>query len=330
MSQQPKNNPKVSVLMVTYNHEQYIAQAIESVLMQETNFDYELVIGEDCSIDGTRDIVKEYAVKYPNKIKALFHHKNLGYGGKLNLLKTFNICQGKYIAFLEGDDYWTDNSKLQQQVDFLEQNTEYSGSFHDTEIINELNNTLKNNSRNKYDFDNKIDCHIEDTISYRPPFHTSSFLVKHKCLQNLPKQFIEFDSADIALYVIAASYGSLRRIPKVMSAYRRHNGGITQTRKQQGVNLYSNRIYTFRCLKTHLNFNGIGSEYFDNLINKFKHTLLLKLEQETQSINEFRYNFIMVYRYCGVKITIYVFKNFILYTLKHFSKTLIKSIIFKN
>lgn len=115
--------PIVSVLMITYNHEKYIAQAIDSVLMQKTNFDYEIVIGEDCSTDKTREIVLEYKAKHPDKIKLLLQEKNLGM--IQNFIDTLKACTGKYIALLEGDDYWTDPYKLQKQVDFLEANPEY-------------------------------------------------------------------------------------------------------------------------------------------------------------------------------------------------------------
>ncbi len=119
--------------MITYNHEKYIAQAIESALMQKTNFDYEIVIGEDCSTDGTREIVKYYAEKYPEKIRAIFNEKNLGMIP--NFINTLNKCRGKYIAMLEGDDYWTDPYKLQKQVDFLESHPDYGLVHTDCDLI---------------------------------------------------------------------------------------------------------------------------------------------------------------------------------------------------
>ena len=109
--------------MVTYNHEKYISQAIESVLMQKTNFPFQLIIGEDCSTDGTRDIVKKYAEAYPDKIKTILNPHNIG--PLRNAEQVFKACTGKYIAMLEGDDYWTDPYKLQKQVDFLEANPDH-------------------------------------------------------------------------------------------------------------------------------------------------------------------------------------------------------------
>ena len=122
--QTAREQATVSVAMITYNHEQFIAQAIESVLMQETAFVVELVIGEDCSTDGTRRIVQAYAAKYPNVIRALLPEKNLGMAR--NYQAVWQACGGKYIAWLEGDDYWRTPQKLQKQVALMEANPHYS------------------------------------------------------------------------------------------------------------------------------------------------------------------------------------------------------------
>ena len=116
-------NPLVSAKIITYNHESYIAKAIEGVLIQETDFSIELVIGEDCSTDHTRDIVLEYQKKYPEIIRVITSEHNVG--RSKNSWRTTKACRGKYIAFCEGDDYWTDPLKLQKQVDFLEANPDY-------------------------------------------------------------------------------------------------------------------------------------------------------------------------------------------------------------
>jgi len=119
-----KAQPLVSVCMITYNHEPYIAQAIEGVLTQQTAFPFELIIGEDCSTDGTRKIVFSYQKKYPDVIRVVTSGKNVG--SKMNSFRTEEACQGKYIAYCEGDDYWHDPQKLQMQVEILESNPEVS------------------------------------------------------------------------------------------------------------------------------------------------------------------------------------------------------------
>ncbi|MDO4585845.1 MAG: glycosyltransferase [Planctomycetia bacterium] len=115
--------PLVSVDMLAYNHEKYIRQAIEGVVNQETDFPFELVIGEDCSTDKTREIIFEYQKKYPHLIRVLISEKNLTQNGSSNGIRTLLSCRGKYIAHCEGDDYWTDMKKLQKQVEFIERHS---------------------------------------------------------------------------------------------------------------------------------------------------------------------------------------------------------------
>src|ERR1700739_2391661 len=112
--------PLISVCMITYNHEKYIAQAIESVLAQKTNFPVELVIGDDYSTDSTRKICLDYKKKHPDILKLRFPDKNMGM--MPNFIANLKECDSRYIALLEGDDYWTDPYKLQKQFDFLEAN----------------------------------------------------------------------------------------------------------------------------------------------------------------------------------------------------------------
>ncbi len=114
--------PLVSILMITYNHRPFIAHAIQGVLQQESDFPFELVIGEDCSTDGTREIVFEYQNKYPDIIRVITSDKNVG--SKKNGDRTGKACRGKYIAFCEGDDYWHHPGKLQKQADYLESHPE--------------------------------------------------------------------------------------------------------------------------------------------------------------------------------------------------------------
>src|SRR5271157_2282730 len=110
----------VSVFMITYNHEKFVGQAIESIVTQKVNFDFELIIGEDCSTDNTLDICNKYAKQYPDIIKLFPSEKNYGMMG--NTVRVLYACTGKYIAMCEGDDYWCDPYKLQKQIDFLEAN----------------------------------------------------------------------------------------------------------------------------------------------------------------------------------------------------------------
>lgn len=133
--------PLVSIVTITYNHEPYIRKCIEGVLMQKVNFPIEFIIAEDCSTDGTLAICKEYAAKYPKLIKLITSENNVG--AIANERRAMKAAKGKYIAFCEGDDYWTEPLKLQKQVDFLERNPEYSVTFHRCKHYNTVDGTTK-------------------------------------------------------------------------------------------------------------------------------------------------------------------------------------------
>ncbi|MBE3141066.1 MAG: glycosyltransferase, partial [Thermoplasmata archaeon] len=188
-------NPKVSVLMITYNQEQYIGQAIESVLAQRVNFAYELVIGEDCSTDGTREICGTYLERYPEKIHLHRRGKNLGIVP--NFVQTFAECRGEYIAILEGDDYWTDPYKLQKQIDFMVSDTDCTLVFHSVEIISGVDGTLMSahsyDSSGGYIKKNTPDHYIkkEDIIMHSGSFiSTPSMMFRADVMCELPHWFL--------------------------------------------------------------------------------------------------------------------------------------------
>lgn len=122
------SNILVSIVCITYNHEPYLRQALEGFLMQQTTFPVEIILAEDCSPDGTRRICEEYVSRYPDKIRYIVRDHNVGYNQ--NEYEAMQAARGKYIAFCEGDDYWTDPLKLQKQVDFLESHPDYSVCWH--------------------------------------------------------------------------------------------------------------------------------------------------------------------------------------------------------
>ena len=210
----------VSVLMITFNHEKYIAKAIASVLMQKTNFDFEIVIGEDCSTDRTREIVLEYKAKYPDKIILLLQEKNVGM--MPNFIDTLKACTGKYIALLEGDDYWTEPYKLQKQVDFLEKNLGYSSCAHQSLVTYESAGKEPHTFRN---INSEIDLRLNDVLRLRP-FHTASLVFRKSILKNssIP---LNITSGDRALYLLCASYGMIRYLPDTMCIYRKNDIGIS-------------------------------------------------------------------------------------------------------
>lgn len=130
-----ERRPLVSVAMITYNHEPFIARAIEGVLRQRTDFPFELVIGEDASTDATREICQHYQRRYPDVIRILWASENVSRDCSGNFYRTCQKCRGKYVALCEGDDYWTDPDKLQLQVDYLEEHPECAICFHPVRVV---------------------------------------------------------------------------------------------------------------------------------------------------------------------------------------------------
>lgn len=130
------NAPLVSISCLTYNHAKYISQCLDGFLMQETEFPYEILIHDDASTDGTEEIIREYQAKYPLIIRPIYEEENQWLKGRRGSPEfNFPRAKGKYIALCEGDDYWTDSSKLQQQVEILENNPSLSATCHDTSLI---------------------------------------------------------------------------------------------------------------------------------------------------------------------------------------------------
>jgi len=165
----------VSVCMITFNHEAFISQAIESVMMQKTDFDFEMIIGEDSSTDNTVSIIEKYAQKHPDRIRARCNSQNIGMVD--NFIQTLNECGGKYIAFLEGDDYWTDPWKLQKQVDFLESYSNYA-MLHTNKAV------LRNNKLHK-DYSLQIKSgYIFEDLMFVPLICTLTVLCKADILKN--------------------------------------------------------------------------------------------------------------------------------------------------
>jgi glycosyltransferase involved in cell wall biosynthesis len=131
---------RVSIMMITYNHEKYIRKALDSVVAQRTNFAFEAIVGDDYSTDGTRDIIREYARKYPKIIKPVFRDRNLG--ASKNVVSVLRKCKAEYVAYLEGDDFWIDEYKLQKQVDYLDSHKESAGVMTGVSVVDRYDSPM--------------------------------------------------------------------------------------------------------------------------------------------------------------------------------------------
>jgi glycosyltransferase involved in cell wall biosynthesis len=211
---------KVSVAMITYNQERFIAQAIESVLVQETDFGVELVIGEDCSTDGTRAIARDYGEWYPGRIRLLLRDRNLGMIP--NFVATLGACGGQYVALCEGDDYWTDPGKLQKQVDFLDAHPEYAVCFHDVAVVDDQG---RERSATYCPADQKRRSTLEDVL--RSDFlPTCSVMYRRGLFGEFPPWYEGMPTGDWPLHVLNAEHGDIGYLPEVMGVYRQHGGGV--------------------------------------------------------------------------------------------------------
>lgn len=210
---------KVSVSMVTYNHGPFIAQAIESALMQKADFDFEIVVGDDCSTDGTRSIVAGYASRHPEIVKPVFHSANIG--GPRNFASTVNACTGEYVALLDGDDYWTSPHKLQRQVEFLDRNSDFSVCFHNTREIEEGvpgPGSLLNPP------DQPQATSIPDLLRCNY-VGTASVMYRRRLQSALPDFIFQAAYVDWLVLLSHARFGKLGYLPEEMAVWRRHKGG---------------------------------------------------------------------------------------------------------
>jgi glycosyltransferase involved in cell wall biosynthesis len=221
------DQPTVSVAVITYNHEQFIAQAIESVLMQQAAFVVELVIGEDCSTDGTRRIVQAYAGRYPNVIRVLLPERNLGMAR--NYEAVWQACRGKYVAWLEGDDYWRTPQKLQKQVALMEANPHYSMCGTKTQLVITSSDGAEKDAGVLEPAVLKPEYDLHDFLTTYP-MHTSSILLR--------REFVEFPDwldglvmlRDTCVFALYAEKGPVGYLSEVVSCWRIHAGGIWNTK----------------------------------------------------------------------------------------------------
>lgn len=210
---------KLSVLMITYNHERFIAEALESVLAQRVNFDYEIVIGEDCSTDGTRKILMEFCRRYPNRIVPLLRDKNVG--AMRNFEATLAVCQGQYLALLEGDDYWTCEDKLQKQVDFLESNPDYAICCSHVKLLDEMGTGRSGIFPTRDSGPYAIEELLEENFIW-----PCSVVCRWGSIGPLPPWFRKLKLGDWPLFALVARSGKINLLDDVMAVYRIHPGGI--------------------------------------------------------------------------------------------------------
>jgi len=211
--------PLVDINIAVYNHEAYLRQTIESVLSQQTTFPFRLLIGDDCSTDGSIAILKEFEQKYPEQIKVIYQKKNLGLqSSERNGIVLLNNSTAKYIALLDGDDYWSDTHKLQKQIEFLELNPDYAICFHG---VNEMG--LDKQLQLSQLAPEPRTYTIDDLAVSWNFIHTVSVVFRNT-FGKLPDWFGQSPAADYTLHMLNASTGKIYYMPEPMGVYRKFVG----------------------------------------------------------------------------------------------------------
>lgn len=232
--------PKVNVLLLAYNHEHFIEEALDSILAQQVDFPYTVIIGEDCSTDQTRAIVERYQQRYPDHIKPLYQAHNVGPGA--NFKACIAACQAPYIAFLEGDDYWTDPLKLAKQVAWLDANPDFTICFHHVEVFDQGQQAVRllppSTTQTVYTF--------PDLFTMVPP--TGAVMLRNS-RPALPDWLFETYPIDLPTFLLYAELGKVKLLPEAMGRYRHHVGS---TWSSQPAERNRQRLYAvFRLLEAH-------------------------------------------------------------------------------
>lgn len=279
----------VSVAMITYNHEKYIAKALDGVLMQRTSFEYEIVVGEDCSTDNTRNILLNYQKRYPDKIRLLLHDKNQGM--HKNAEQTYASCKGKYLAMLEGDDYWTSPEKLQKQVDFLDNHSDCVICFHNVliEYDDESCESRPFCSPSQKEFST-----VEDLLVLGNFMPSCSKMYRRELIGTIPDWIISLKMGDWPHDICIAHTGKIGYLNEIMGVYLIHPTGAWYTLRQDKKEWYKADIECYEKLYTYL-----GPEY-KKIIARQLHARYLALSEVYADAGDF----VMAKGYAGRCVTV--------------------------
>ena len=239
---------KASVIVITYRHERYIAQCLDSIINQKTNFPFDVIIGEDGSDDSTALICEEYQRKHPSLIKLFVRDRtnvifvNGKPTGKFNFLECIKSCSGEYIAICEGDDYWNDPLKLQKQVDFLDANPDCVMSCHDANVVDEKGNVIS---------ESRLADSEKKSLSQPDLAKGGYVLTLTMCYRNIPIHFpgeyFKSPNGDLFLQCLLSEYGGAGYQPEIVPAsYRAHTGGVWSLQPQ--LNRWKQSIRTYEQL----------------------------------------------------------------------------------
>jgi glycosyltransferase involved in cell wall biosynthesis len=217
---------KVTVVMTTYNHENFIAESITSALSQDVTFDYEIVVIEDCSTDRTRDIVINLRDRYPERIRLVLAPRNRN--DSRNFAHAIETSGSQYIAWLEGDDYWTSPHKLQRQVDFLDARPNFSACFHNVSMVREAGNHPPEHMNPP----DQGDVSTVEEILATNSIATCSVMFRRGLFGRFPEWYFELPFGDWPVHILNVERGRIGYLPEVMGAWRIHSAGLWSRRSE--------------------------------------------------------------------------------------------------
>ena len=311
------NKYKVQVICLTYNHKDYIEQALRGFVMQKVDFLYEVLVGDDCSTDGTTEIIKKYSQKYPDIIKLIKRKKNLG--SMLNGQDLRKRIKAEYICYCEGDDYWTDENKLQKQVDFLDTHPEYRGCFHDAEILKPKDKYWYADEAYEYDKEGKrylprskkgfVKKHkytVPDLIG-NYIIHTATIMYRWNYNIEFPAWMNECRGGDIIIQMLQCGKGGYYYyMPEAMSVYRVANGVSAYKNHKDLVKISKiDTLLTYQKLKEYFspNYEKEFSTFMQaNFAQLFRY---INQEEDVDLLEKFIKNFPNKY----IKLTNYFMKQ---------------------
>lgn len=319
--------PLVSVVMITYNHEAFIEEAIRGVLIQNCNFQIEFIISNDKSTDRTAEVITKVLKENPTPIdvKVFNHEKNKGVSG--NFIWALNQAQGKYIAYCEGDDFWTDPLKLKKQVDFLETNPDYVVTCHNAKVINPEGRILKlkkspklTKNKSYSQMDLKKGMHL---LTLTLVFRNGNFKGK------FGKYYNKVLNADTYLISCLGFYGKGMFLENVQdAAYRDHSGGVWSGKSD--FFKFKNLINTYNQLyKLHSDEKSEEKVllYFKSLLSRLSHKMILNADKNV-SFKEFRDSIPIYLMHSAQPNKLIILKSFLLLIYRKLRLNLIRKKIF--
>ena len=264
-------SPLVSICIQTYQQKDYISACLESVLNQKTNFAFEILLGEDGSEDGTRELCLEYAFQYPEKITLFLHNRQNQIKilqeptSNFNALYNFFSARGKYMAFCEGDDFWADPYSLQKQINFLEKNENYIFSYHSFSVIDQYGIEIDDPLNHLQPMRDLSSLELQK-VQYHPLLLCTCFRNK---IKDIPYEMAEVINVDTFLFSLLGKFGDAKFQDEIEPAkYRKHNGGIWSKRKRQKK--FLSKIITFKKIRDYYRRGGNKNlaQYYNKKLGK--------------------------------------------------------------